>query len=141
MKPPLKPKFLFVCIGNSCRSQMAEGFAKSLAGDKIEAFSAGSRPCGYVNPGAIVVMKELGINITKHYSKGLTQIPQEKYEAVVTMGCGDACPQIPANKRQDWQIPDPQMMGPEEYRVIRDQIQEKVKLLLEESNILGKTPA
>ncbi len=120
---------------------MAEGFANFFAGDKIEVFSAGSRPCGYVNPGAIVVMKELGIDITRHRSKGLSQIPQEKYEAVVTMGCGDACPQIPALKRCDWSIPDPQRMGPQEYRTIRDQIKEKVKALLVETRILDQTPA
>lgn len=127
-----KPKILFVCVGNACRSQMAEGFAKNLSQGKFEIFSAGSRPAGFVSREAIEAMQELGIDISKHYSKGLNQIPPEKYDAIVTMGCGDACPHLPARQRFDWQIPDPVGASPESFREVRDLIQKKVQELFAE---------
>lgn len=126
----IKPKVLFVCVGNSCRSQMSEGFARSLAGDTIEVFSAGSRPMGIVHPSAVEAMRAVGIDISRHRSKGLSQIPQEKYDCIVTMGCGDACPQIPARKRIDWQIPDPVSGDAQNFERVRDLIQTKVQELI-----------
>ena len=122
MLPYQKPKILFVCIGNACRSQMAEGFAKSLAGAKIEVFSAGSRPAGFVAPQAVQTMQERGIDISRQNSKGLSQIPQEKYDAIVTMGCGDACPHLAARKRFDWNIQDPMGRDDRTFQEIRDEI-------------------
>lgn len=122
-----KKKLLFVCIENSNRSQMAQAFAKILGGDKVEAYSAGSKPSGKINPKAIAAMQELGYDLTTHDSKSLQDIPQEIYDYVVTMGCGDACPWIPAKYRLDWQIPDPRDMQPEEFNKVRDMIEAKVK--------------
>jgi protein-tyrosine-phosphatase len=122
-----KKKLLFVCIENSNRSQMAQAFAKILGDDKVEAYSAGSKPSGKINPKAIAAMQELGYDLTTHDSKSLQDIPQEIYDYVVTMGCGDACPWIPAKYRLDWQIPDPRDMQPEEFNKVRDMIEAKVK--------------
>lgn len=120
-------RFLFVCIENSNRSQMAQAFAKIYGGDKIEAYSAGSRPSGKVNPKAVESMKEIGYDLSTHTSKSLDDLPAGEFEYVVTMGCGDACPWIPAKNRLDWQIPDPREMTPEEFRKVRDLIGAKVK--------------
>ncbi len=122
-------KLLFVCIENSNRSQMAQAFAR-IHGKNIEAFSAGSRPSGKVNPKAIEAMKELNYDLAVHTSKSLQEIPAGPYEYVVTMGCGDACPWIPAKEHIDWDIPDPKNMEKEEFRKVRDLIEEKVKELL-----------
>src|SRR5690242_16521986 len=98
-----KGKILFVCIENSNRSQMAEAFAKILGGKSIDSFSAGSSPSGKINPKAIAAMKELGYNLSTHHSKSLEEIKQfAPFEVVVTMGCGDACPWMPAKKFIDW---------------------------------------
>jgi arsenate reductase len=122
-------KILFVCIENSCRSQMAEAFARLLAADVIEAYSAGSRPSGEVNPTAIQSMRELGYNLTEQRSKALSEIPLVKYDYVITMGCGDECPFIPATHHEDWNIPDPKQMPLDEFRRVRDLIRERVETL------------
>ncbi len=120
---------LFVCIENSNRSQMAEAFAR-IHGVDIAAYSSGSRPSGIVNPKAIASMAERGYDLSKHVSKSLDQIPNIQYSAVVTMGCGDACPQVMAALREDWAIPDPKYLPPDEFGKIRDLIESKVKALL-----------
>jgi glutathione/glutaredoxin type arsenate reductase len=127
-----KSKVLFVCVENSCRSQMAEGFAKKHGGDKIEAFSAGSKPAGIVNPDAIKVMKEIGIDISDQTSKGFELLPYNKFDYIVTMGCQDTCPYFPAQKKVEWQIEDPKGKGLEVFRKVRDEIGKKVKELLNE---------
>jgi arsenate reductase (thioredoxin) len=116
-------KAVFVCVENSNRSQMAEAFAR-MAG--IEAYSAGSRPSGKINPRAIEAMKELGYDLTTHSCKSLDELPTEAFDVAVTMGCGDACPMINAARREDWQIPDPREMPPEQFREVRDLIGRKV---------------
>ena len=126
---PEKSRVLFVCIENSCRSQMAEAFAHLYAQDTIQAFSAGSRPSGEINPKAVTVMAELGYDLASHSSKSLQEIPQVKYDYVITMGCGDECPFIPAGHHEDWDLPDPKMLPLEEFRQVRDQIGERVKEL------------
>ncbi|MCD6023613.1 MAG: Protein-tyrosine phosphatase, low molecular weight [Fibrobacteria bacterium] len=123
-------KLLFVCIENSNRSQMSQAFARILGGDAVEAYSAGSRPSGIVNPKAIASMKELGYDLSVHDSKSLDDIPDVEYDAVVTMGCGDACPFVKAKRREDWQIPDPKPLEPEEFRKVRDLIRDKVGALI-----------
>jgi protein-tyrosine-phosphatase len=124
-------KVLFVCIENSNRSQMAEAFAKMYGNNKIEAYSSGSRPSGIINPKAIAAMKELGYDLSTHRSKSLDEIPQIKYDYVITMGCGDECPFIQAINRDDWKLQDPKHLESIEFNKVRDEIGERVKALLE----------
>jgi len=127
----MKKKILFVCIENSNRSQMSQAFAKIHGGTAFEAYSAGSKPSGIVNPKAIAAMKELGYDLGGHDSKSLDEVKQyAPFDAVVTMGCGDACPWMPARQFIDWQIPDPKHMDPKAFNEVRDLIEEKVKQLL-----------
>lgn len=128
---PVKPRVLFVCIENSNRSQMAEAFAKLHGGDRVEALSAGSRPSGVINPKAIRFMAELDYDLSQHDSKSLDQISGE-FDAVITMGCGDSCPWVPARRREDWQLPDPKHMDDQGYRGVRDEISQRVQALLSE---------
>ncbi len=121
---------LFVCIENSNRSQMAQAFATMHGKGKVQAYSAGSRPSGKINPRAIAAMQELGYDLSSHDSKSLEQIPDIEFEYAVTMGCGDECPYVKANHRIDWQIPDPRNMNEEEFREVRNLIEQKVKELL-----------
>ncbi len=123
-------KLLFVCVENSCRSQMAEAFARIHGGPGVEAYSAGSNPSGVVNAKAIAAMREIGYDLGSHRSTGLDTIPPGAFDAVVTMGCGDACPWVPAREHVDWNIPDPKNMGPQEFREVRDEIERKVRDLL-----------
>lgn len=124
------PRVLFVCIENSNRSQMAEAFARIHGAERVAAYSAGSRPSGTVNPRAVRAMLELGYDLAQHASKSLDDIPAGEYEFVVTMGCGDACPWIPAKHREDWDIPDPRNMEPGEFNRVRDTIELRVLGLL-----------
>lgn len=123
------PRLLFVCVENANRSQMAEGFARFHGGHRVEALSAGSRPAGHVNPRAIEAMAELGIDISHQASRSLDDISGE-FDAVVTMGCGDACPWVPAKRREDWALRDPAGLSDEAYRAIRDDIRKRVQALL-----------
>ena len=128
-----KKKLLFVCIENSNRSQMSQAFAKMIGGANVEAYSAGSKPSGKVNPKAIAAMKELGYDLSKHDSKSLDEVKAfAPFDAVVTMGCGDACPWMPAKQFIDWQIPDPKNMEPAAFNEVRDFIAGKVKLLIKD---------
>ena len=130
----MKKKFLFVCIENSNRSQMAEAFARMLGSEKVEAFSAGSRPSGKVNPKAIAAMQELGYDLSAHASKTLDEVKAEApFDVVVTMGCGDACPWMPAKRFVDWQIPDPRDLPPAEFNKVRDLVRDKVEQLIKET--------
>jgi protein-tyrosine-phosphatase len=123
-------RVVFVCVENSCRSQMAEAFARLFAAGDVDVYSAGSRPSGQVNPKAVVMMKELGYDLATHASKGLDELPGVEFDAAITMGCGDECPNVRARLRADWGIADPKHMSPEEFRQVRDQIGEKVRELL-----------
>jgi arsenate reductase (thioredoxin) len=123
-------RVLFVCVENSNRSQMAEAFARIHGGVPVEAYSAGSRPSGRINPKAIEAMRDVGYDLTQHTSKSLSDIPDRDYDAAVTMGCGDECPLVRARYREDWGIPDPRDMPPEQFRAVRDLIETKVKDLL-----------
>ena len=127
----MKKKLLFVCVENSNRSQMSQAFATILDGANVEAYSAGSKPSGIVNPKAIAAMRELGYDLSLHDSKSLDEVKSfAPFDAVVTMGCGDACPWMPSKQFIDWQIPDPKHMEPEEFNEVRDFIKVKVKDLL-----------
>ncbi|HLW66094.1 MAG TPA: arsenate reductase ArsC [Gemmataceae bacterium] len=130
MSEPIR--LLFVCVENSNRSQMAEGFARLHGGAGVEAYSAGSRPSGKINAKAVEAMRERGYDLRKHRSKSLNDLPDGVFDVAVTMGCGDACPGTKAKHRIDWQIPDPREMPPEHFRQVRDLIESKVKELLQE---------
>jgi arsenate reductase (thioredoxin) len=119
-------KVLFVCRENACRSQIAEAFARIHGRDKLAAASAGSTPSGKVNPRAIALMKEIGYDMSGHVSKSLADVSPELYDYVITMGCGDACPLVPAGQRDDWDIPDPKDMDEDGFRRVRDMIEIKV---------------
>lgn len=127
-----RSRLLFVCVENSCRSQMAEAFARRLGGEEVEAHSAGSRPSGRVHPRAVQFMEELGYDLSRQGSKSVDDVPPGSFDAVVSMGCGDACPHVPALRRLEWEIPDPKDLPDEEFRRVRDQIGERVKELLAE---------
>jgi arsenate reductase (thioredoxin) len=123
-------RIVFVCVENSCRSQIAEAFARMWAGPNLEVYSAGSRPSGQVNPKAIASMKVIGYDLTTHASKSLEQLPAVEFDAAITMGCGDECPFLRARERADWGIPDPKHLPPEEFAQVRDLIADKVRELL-----------
>lgn len=115
---------------------MAQAFASIHGGEKVEAFSAGSRPSGIINPKAIAAMKELDYDLSAHSSKSLEEVkPFAPFDAVVTMGCGDACPWMLAKQFIDWQIPDPRNMNEEAFRQVRNLIEEKVKTLLQQLGV------
>ena len=131
MTPLPGRRILFVCVENSNRSQMAEAFALLHSGGAVEVYSAGSRPSGRVNPRAVEYMAERGYNLARHRSKGLSEIPDVEFDAAVTMGCGDECPLVRARRREDWGIPDPRELPAEQFREVRDLIEQKVKALLD----------
>jgi arsenate reductase len=124
-------KILFVCVENSCRSQMAEGFARASGQGLVEVFSAGSQASGKLNPDAVKVMAEVGIDISGHRSKGFHELPFGRFDWVVTMGCGDTCPFVPGEERQDWQIRDPKGKGLEFFRDVREDVRDKVEHIIE----------
>jgi protein-tyrosine-phosphatase len=109
---------------------MAEAFARIHGGEKVEAYSAGSRPSGTINPKAIESMREVGYDLSLHQSKSLSEIPDIEYDFVATMGCGDACPFVRAKQREDWNIPDPKDLPPNKFRTVRDLIEERILSLL-----------
>ena len=123
-------RVLFVCVENSCRSQIGEAFGRMLGQGVMEPYSAGSRPSGIVNPKAIESMREIGYDLRTHQSKSLADIPDIDYEYAITMGCGDECPMVKAKHREDWNIPDPKNLPPDEFRAVRELIEQKVKNLL-----------
>lgn len=125
-----KPSVLFVCVHNAGRSQMAAGWLRHLAGDRIEVRSAGSMPADQINPVAVEAMREVGIDITAEQPKVLTTEAVQASAAVVTMGCGDACPFFPGKRYEDWKLADPAGQGIEAVRPIRDEIKTRVETLI-----------
>ncbi len=123
---------LFACVGNSARSQMAEGFAKAMAGHGLVARSGGSKPLGYVLPEAIMVMREKGIDISTNPSQAFDETwVRKSCDLVVTMGCGDdACPAFIGKKMVDWDLPDPKGKELAEFRIVRDEIEKRVRELV-----------
>ena len=124
------PSLLFICVANSFRSQMAEAIAKDLAKGRWEVWSAGSHPGGCVHPRAVALMNELALDLSTHRSKGLDGLPSKRWDYVVTMGCGDRCPSIPAVHRLDWVIPDPAGLPMEQARQIRDDLVSRIRTLI-----------
>ena len=125
-------KVLFVCVENSCRSQMAEGLANNFYKRVISAYSAGSRPSGKVNPDAVEVMKEIGIDILKQSSKGFGDLPVKDFDYVITLGCKDICPFFPAKAFREWDIPDPKGKDIKIFIKTRDLIKEEIEKLVKE---------
>jgi protein-tyrosine-phosphatase len=123
-------RLLFVCVENANRSQMAEAFARMHGGADVEAWSAGSRPSGRVHPKAVEAMREVGYDLGRHHSGSLDELPDVAFDVAVTMGCGDACPNVRAARREDWEIPDPAPLPEAEFREIRDLIEARVRALL-----------
>jgi arsenate reductase len=123
-------RVLFVCVENSSRSQMAEALALMLGAGVLDPVSAGSRPSGVVNPRAIAAMRELGYDLSTHSSKGLSEVGAGPWDYVITMGCGDACPQVIAGHREDWGLPDPNGLSDERFRGVREEIEQRVRELV-----------
>jgi arsenate reductase len=127
-----KPTVLFVCVHNAGRSQMAAGFMKTLGADRVEVLSAGTAPKDSINPIAVQAMQEIGIDISNNVPKVLTPEAVQESDAVITMGCGDACPFYPGKRYEDWVLDDPAGQGIESVRIIRDEIKKRVEQLLSE---------
>ncbi len=129
---PRKPSVIFVCIHNAGRSQMAAGFLRHLAADRVEVSSAGSTPADQVNPAAVAAMREVGVDISGEKPKLLRAEAVRASDVVITMGCGDACPVLPGIRYQDWELEDPAGKGVAPVRRIRDEIESRVEALLAE---------
>ena len=127
-----KIKIVFVCVENARRSQMAEAFAEIHGHGKLELYSAGSRPSSTIDPIVIEVMKEKGIDLSLKRPKGLNGLPLIEMDCLVTMGCEETCPAIPAKKIVEWEIPDPKGRSIEFFREVRDMIEDKINALFEE---------
>lgn len=128
--PKSKPSVLFVCVHNAGRSQMAAGFLRHLAGDRIEVRSAGSMPAAQINPVAVEAMREVGIDIAGQQPKVLATEAVQESDVIITMGCGDACPYFPGKRYEDWKLDDPAGQGIESVRPIRDDIKSRVEELI-----------
>ena len=124
------PTVLFVCVHNAGRSQMAAGWLRHLAGDRVQVLSAGSAPAGTINPVAVEAMAEVGIDIAAQQPKLLSDAAVQESDVVITMGCGDACPFYPGKRYEDWKLEDPAGQGIESVRPIRDEIKRRVEDLI-----------
>ncbi|MEU6574780.1 arsenate reductase ArsC [Streptomyces sp. NPDC046805] len=127
-----RPSVLFVCVHNAGRSQMAAAFLTHLAGDRVQVRSAGSAPADTVNPAVVEAMSEAGIDISAEVPKVLTVEAVQASDVVITMGCGDTCPVFPGKRYLDWQLPDPAGQGVDAVRPIRDEIEKRIRGLLDE---------
>ena len=134
-----EPLVLFVCVHNAGRSQMAAAMLERLAAGRVRVRSAGTEPAEAVNPAVVEVMKEIGIDLSKEVPKSLHDEAVRDADVVVTMGCGDACPVYPGKRYEDWDLPDPSGKPVGEIRPIRDEIDRRVRALLEQS--LAEPPA
>jgi len=130
-----KPTVLFLCVHNAGRSQMAAGWMRHLAGDRVDVLSGGSAPAEQVNPAAVHAMGEVGVDITDHSPKPWTDEALSAADVVVTMGCGDACPVHPGKRYLDWQLDDPAGKPVEQVRAVRDDIERRVRGLLDELGV------
>ena len=124
------PTVLFVCVHNAGRSQMAAGWLRHLAGDRVQVLSAGSAPAGTINPVAVEAMAEVGIDIAGNQPRLLTDAAVQESDVVITMGCGDACPFHPGKRYEDWALDDPAGQGIESVRPIRDEIRARIEALI-----------
>ena len=125
-----QPSVLFVCVHNAGRSQMAQGWLRQIAGDKIDVYSAGSEPADQINPVAVQAMREVGIDITAEQPKILTVDSVSRADVVITMGCGDTCPYYPGKRYEDWDLTDPAGQPIEIVRQVRDDLHERITALV-----------
>jgi arsenate reductase (thioredoxin) len=132
------PTVLFLCVHNAGRSQMAAGWLRHLAGDRVQVLSGGSDPAERINPSAVEAMREVGVDITRNHPKRWTDETVEAADVIVTMGCGDTCPVFPGRRYLDWELEDPAGKGVDEVRPVRDEIEGRVRQLMTE---LGVEPA
>lgn len=123
-------RLLFACVRNRCRSQMAEGFARLHGGAAIEAHSAGSAPGDEIHPLAVSLMAERGVDLSGRHPKSVDELPDTTFDVLVSMGCGDRCPTARARRRLEWDVPDPEELSPEEFRAVRDDVEERVLALI-----------
>jgi len=130
-----RPTVLFLCVHNAGRSQMALGFFQHLSGDRAVGWSGGSEPGIEVNPVAIAAMREVGVDISGEYPKPWTDEIVQAADVVVSMGCGDACPVVPGKRYLDWELDDPAGLGVAQVRPIRDEIERRVRHLLNELGV------
>jgi arsenate reductase (thioredoxin) len=133
-----KPSVMFLCVHNAGRSQMASGWLRHLAGDRVEVFSGGSEPASSVNPAAIDAMAEVGVDIRTEFPKPWTDEIVRSADVVVTMGCGDACPVFPGKRYEDWVLDDPAGKDLDTVRAIRDEIRGRVEHLLAEMELAAR---
>jgi arsenate reductase len=131
----LNPSVLFLCVHNAGRSQMAAGFMRDLAGERVDVFSGGSEPSGAVNEAAVEAMAEKGIDIGREIPQPWADEIVRASDVVVTMGCGDACPIFPGKRYVDWEVDDPSGLTLEEVRPIRDDLEARVRKLMEELGV------
>lgn len=124
------PRVLFVCVENACRSQMAEAFGRRHGSPGVEVFSAGSDPADRVNPRTEELMAERGVPLSDAAPTPVAELPGGRYDVVVSMGCGDRCPSVPADRRVEWELPDPAELSDEGFREVRDEIEGRVRGLL-----------
>jgi arsenate reductase (thioredoxin) len=125
------PAVLFVCVHNAGRSQIAAGWLRHLAGDRVDVYSAGSQPADTINPSAIAVMAEVGIDIADNQPRSWTDDDLRAADVVITMGCGDSCPIYPGKRYEDWNLDDPAGLPVEAVRSIRDDIRQHVEALID----------
>lgn len=136
--PAERPSALFVCIHNAGRSQMAAAYLTHLAGDRVQVRSAGSAPADTINPAVVEAMSEVGIDISAEAPKVLTVEAVQASDVVITMGCGDTCPVFPGKRYLDWALPDPAGRGVESVRPIRDEIEKRIRGLIDEIAPVGQ---
>jgi arsenate reductase (thioredoxin) len=132
---PHEPEILFVCVHNAGRSQMAAALLDHYAEGRVHVRSAGSTPADQVNPAVVLAMSEIGIDVSKEFPKPLTEEVVDAADAVITMGCGDACPIYPGKRYEDWDVADPAEADLDGVRPIRDDIGERVRRLLAEITV------
>ena len=131
----MKPSVLFLCVHNAGRSQMASGWMRHLAGDRIDVYSGGSEPADQVNPAAVAAMAEVGVDITGQQPQRWTDEAVRAADVVVTMGCGDSCPVFPGTRYVDWELQDPAGRPVDEVRPVRDDIESRVRALMAELGV------
>jgi len=132
-------KIAFICVENARRSQMAQGFAEVFGREKVEVYSAGSSPSSQIDPLVIEVMKEKGIDFTAKRPKSLNELPPFEMDYLITMGCEETCPAVPARKIIEWEIPDPKGRPIDEVLRIRDMLEDKVRAFLTEIDLIKQT--
>jgi arsenate reductase (thioredoxin) len=135
--PSTKPAVLFLCTHNAGRSQMAMGFFKHLAGGQADVYSGGSEPADEMNPAAIAAMAEKSIDIATEHPERWTMAMLEAVDVVITMGCGDSCPVLPGRRYEEWVLSDPAGQPLEAIRPIRDEIEQRVRTLLDQLGVPG----